>query len=297
MMALPKDDRRALVLALSAALLWSTVATAFKLSLRYMDVVQLVFLASVVSAACLYLILLARGMGRTPCNQTAHDYRRCALLGLLNPFSYYLVLFKAYDLLPAQIAQPLNYTWAITLTLLSVPLLGHRILPREWIALLISYAGVLVVCLGRGGLPEGSLSTTGLVLAIGCTVLWALYWIGKAGDPLDPVLSLFLSFLFSIPFSAAACMIWSGWPHFTPGALVGAAYVGVFEMGVTYVLWLGALRLASSPARISNAIFLSPFLSLVFIHFLVGEAVPPATIGGLVLIVAGLLVKRPGSGA
>ncbi len=285
------DDRFALLLALAAALLWSTVATAFKLSLRYLDVVQLLLLASVVSSICLYLILLGRGMGAAPWRRTRRDYLRCALLGLLNPFSYYLVLFQSYHLLPAQIAQAVNYTWAITLTLLSVPLLKHRIHRREWTALIISYAGVVIVCLGRGGVPSGSLSMTGIALALGSTVLWALYWIGKAGDPLDPVVSLFLSFLFSLPFTAALCMTVSSLPHWSLG-WVGAMYTGLFEMGVTYVLWLGALRCASSPARVSNVIFLSPFVSLVFIHYLVGEQIPAATVGGLGLIVGGLLMQR-----
>ena len=61
------------------------------------------------------------------------------LLGLLNPFLYYLVLFKAYALLPAQQAQPLNYTWAITLSLLAVPLLKQQVRWQEWLALLVSY--------------------------------------------------------------------------------------------------------------------------------------------------------------
>ncbi|MGE4552658.1 MAG: EamA/RhaT family transporter, partial [Desulfovibrionaceae bacterium] len=43
--------------------------------------------------------------------------------------------------------------------------------------------------------------------------------------------------------------------------------------------------------------FLSPFLSLVFIHWLLGEAIAPATYAGLGLIVAGLLVQRAGRGA
>ena len=34
-------------------------------------------------------------------------------MGLFNPFLYYLVLFKAYDLLEAQEAGTLNYIWPI----------------------------------------------------------------------------------------------------------------------------------------------------------------------------------------
>ena len=53
-----------------------------------------------------------------------------------------------------------------------------------------------------------------------------------------------------------------------------------------------ALRLTTSTARIANLIFLAPFLSLVFIHFVLGEHVVPATIVGLVLIVAGLMLQN-----
>jgi drug/metabolite transporter (DMT)-like permease len=76
--------------------------------------------------------------------------------------------------------------------------------------------------------------------------------------------------------------------------VLGGAYVGAFEMGFTFVLWLSALKLTTSTARIANLIFLAPFLSLVFIHFVLGEHVVFATVIGLVLIVGGLLLQSTG---
>ena len=67
------------------------------------------------------------------------------VLGALNPFLYYLVLFEAYALLPAQEAQALNYTWALTMALLAVPLLGHSLRAGELLAALVCYGGVLVI--------------------------------------------------------------------------------------------------------------------------------------------------------
>ena len=55
---------------------------------------------------------------------------------------------------------------------------------------------------------------------------------------------------------------------------------------------LTSMRLAPSAARISTLIFLSPFLSLVFIHFLLGERIPASTFGGLLLIVGGLALQQ-----
>ncbi len=113
------NQSKAMLYGLVAVLAWSTVATAFKLALRCMDHLQLLFLANVFSLVALGLVLvvqgrfgLLRGFGR-------RQLVMCAGLGLLNPFFYYLVLFKAYDLLPAQVAQPLNYTWALTLVWLA----------------------------------------------------------------------------------------------------------------------------------------------------------------------------------
>jgi len=68
-------------------------------------------------------------------------------------------------------------------------------------------------------------------------------------------------------------------------------------MGLTFVLWLSALRLTRSTSRIANLIFLAPFLSLIFINFVLGERVRGATLIGLVLIVVGLLLQGRRSSA
>ena len=289
------DQNRAYQFGLASVLLWSTVASAFKITLRYLDVLQLLLYASVVSCLCLGIALaLQRRLGAiVTCSSS--DYVRSLLLGVLNPFLYYLVLLKAYDLLPAQEAQPLNYTWALTLAVLSIPLLKQRLHLADVAAGVVCYAGVFVIAT-RGDIGSFRFSDPlGVGLALCSTVIWALFWIYNTRDALDPVLRLFLNFLFSLPFCLAACLLFSGLSVDEPAGLLGAAYIGVFEMGLAFVLWLTALRLSDKTARVANLVFLSPFLSLVFIHYLVGEEIALSTISGLSLIVAGLLVQRLGS--
>ena len=286
------NQHKAYLFALSAVLLWSTVATAFKISLRHLDVFQLLLVASVTATLCLLLIVLVTGRIKSLANLGKRDYLRLACLGILNPFCYYLVLFRAYDLLPAQVAQALNFTWAITLMLLSVPILKHRITRFDCIAVVICYSGVIVICFSGARFPAGELSATGIFLALGSTVIWAFYWLLKTKDHVEPILGLFVSFLCSIPFIAAVCWLQSGMPSpGAPGVLAGV-YVGLFEMGVTYILWLAALRLSEAAAKVSTLIFLAPFISLIFISRILGEAVAVTTIVGLLLIVAGLLVQH-----
>ena len=69
-----------------------------------------------------------------------------------------------------------------------------------------------------------------------------------------------------------------------------SVYVGLFEMSVTFILWLGGLRLSERAEQVSVLVYASPFLSLVFIGLIVGERIAPATLAGLVLIVGGILL-------
>ncbi len=73
--------------------------------------------------------------------------------------------------------------------------------------------------------------------------------------------------------------------------IIGAVYVGIFEMGITFVLWLKALKLSSNTAKISNLIFISPFFSLIFISIFVGETIHGYTLVGLAFILIGLAIQ------
>jgi len=290
-----RAQQKAYIFGLATVLLWSTVASAFKLTLRYVDHIQLLFYSTLFSTLILAAILVGQKKLGLAFSGSRQDYTRSILLGALNPAIYYLVLFKAYDLLPAQEAQPLNYTWALTLSLLSIPLLKQRMSLWEVAALVLGYAGVFVIST-HGDLGGMRLSNPlGVALALGSAFIWALFWIYNTKDPRDPVVCLFLSFAFGLPWTFVFCLLFSS-PHLsTIQGLLGTLYVGCFEMSVTFVLWLLALRSSVNTARVSMLIFISPFFSLVFIRVFVGERILPSTIAGLALLVAGLLLQRRGA--
>jgi drug/metabolite transporter (DMT)-like permease len=281
-----------LLFGLAAVLCWSTVATAFKISLRHLSPEQLLLVASSVSTVALLVIMLVRGRAVELLNGGRHHWRRSLLLGALNPFAYYLVLFEAYRRLPAQEAQAINYTWAITMSLLAAPFLGHRLRMSDLLGGLGCYVGVLVIATRGDVLSLRVSSLPGVGLALGSTVLWALYWLLNARDARSPELALTLNFVASLPM----ILVWSAiMGAFGPVAWQGVAaatYVGLFEMGVTFFLWLSAMRLTRSTARIANLIFVAPPLSLLLIHFVLNEPIYRSTPLGLGLILGGLAWQR-----
>lgn len=285
-------DRRAVKLGLGAVMLWSTVATAFSLSLQYLTPLQLVTLATVISW-CFFAIRLSAPERRSALRVTSSKARATGLLvGWLNPGLYYLVLFAAYDRLPAQEAMAINYSWGITLALLAAPLLRQRLSAGALLAACISYGGILVIATRGAPLSLDFAQPLGVGLALLSTVLWSLYWVINTRLSLDPEVNLFLNFSGALPLLLALLWwsntpfptLWQGW--------AGGLYVGLFEMGLAFVLWMGAMKATTSTLRISSLIFLSPPLSLVLIWVIAGEPVKAYTLIGLVLILFGLWLQR-----
>lgn len=286
------DQRRAILFALMAVCFWSTVAVAFKLSLQHLEVIELLLFSTLFSTLVLGIILLGQGKFNLIFRCTIKEYRLSILLGFLNPFLYYLILFKAYELLPAQQVQPINYTWAIMLSILAVPFLKQKLTARQSLALVGGYLGVVIIATKGNFLELKFTDPLGVFLALLSTVIWALYWIFNTKERRDPVVGLFVNFVCSLPFIFIYYLWTTDFRSLPVEGLIGAVYIGVFEMGVCFVMWLTAMKLTNSTAQISTMIFLSPFMSLVLISYFLGETIEPATLIGLALIVVSIIFQN-----
>ena len=286
------NQNKAYTLALTAILFWSPVASVFKITLRYVDFLQLILYATALAIMLLFFVLLLQNKVHQLKALTLKDYVNSAFLGMLNPFLYYVILLKAYSLLPAQEAGTLNYAWPVMLVLLSIPLLKQKIGFTSILAITVSFFGVVIIGT-RGELTSLKFNNPiGVSLAVSSSVVWALFWILNMKDKRDEVVKLFINFIFGFVYLLLANL-------FSPTllipeikGLIGIMYVGLFELGITYVLWLKALKYSETTAKISNLIFLSPFLSLFFINIFIGEKILFSTITGLVFIVGGIFLQQ-----
>lgn len=277
---------------MAAVFLWSTVATAFKIALSYYTPLQLVFVAVLTSIIALAGILAWQKKLSLLKQQFLRRPMFYLVTGLINPFLYYVVLFKAYSLLPAQQALSLNYTWAVLLPLLAAPLLKQHLRKSDIAAALIAYTGVFIIATG-GDISGFSFdSPLGIGLALTSTLLWCLYWIVNTKDQGDPVVSLLLSFLIGLPFIAVTLVLTDTLPSFSIKAIFAGMYVGLFEMGITFVLWLMALKTATRTANISTMVFLSPVMSIGFIAWILQETIAMATYLGLAFILSGMMLQQ-----
>lgn len=284
-------QRSAYYYGLAAIFFWSTIATAFSLALDQTSIWMLMFGASLIATLSLLVILSINRQLGAAFRITRRQVFHSAILGFINPFFYYYLLLNAYKLLPAQEALVLNYIWPISLVLLSIPLLRQKIGWKSILFISLSFLGVMIIATG-GKLSDLALSSLkGDLYAIFSSVAWALYWIINMKDHREEASKLLLNFLFGTGYILVA--LWVSEPFVIPGwkGIAGIAWVGLFELGITFYFWLKALSLSPRTDSISGLVYLSPFISLMFISLILGEKIEWSTIAGLVFILSGIILN------
>jgi drug/metabolite transporter (DMT)-like permease len=287
------NQKKAYFFALLAVVFWSTMSSAFKITLRYIAFDQLLLWSSLFGAITLLLI---NQFGKKAINfqkLTGKELLASSIMGFFNPFLYYLVLFKAYELLEAQIAGTLNYIWPLVLVLMSIIFLKQKISIWSIIAILISFFGIVIISTHGNIVSFGNSSLMGIILAVGSAIFWAYYWILNMKDDREETGKIFLNLFFGFVYILLYLLLTSSSFSFPTGyALFGSIYIGIFEMSITFVIWLLALTNSENTAKVSNLIYLSPFIALFFIWFTVGEEIHFSTFVGLIFIVGGILLQQ-----
>ena len=155
-------SRKSIVFASMAVLSWSTVATAFKVALSYLSVFETLFIACATALVIFTILMTIEKSWGELRKLPAKVWITTAVMGLINPVAYYLILFESYDHLPAQVAQPINYFWPIALLILLAIFNKQPIPKKKYIGMIVSLAGLTAISLGGKGIT-GSISAYGLL--------------------------------------------------------------------------------------------------------------------------------------
>lgn len=283
---------KAYLLASAAVLSWSTIGTAFKLTLSHADPFQMEMFSIPMAVLITALAVTLEGNWRQVRMSTPGQLLHSAVLGLMNPFLYYIVMLNAYDLLLTQEATTLNFTWPMVLVFLSALVLKQKLSLMSLAALFLGFMGAVVIAT-KGSLTSLRITHTGgFCLALGSTIIWASFFIFNAKDKRDPAVKLLLNFSFALPWALGAWLIFSDPKIPAWQGLLGSFYMGIFELAVPFLLWLKALALSRRTADVANLIFLTPFLALFWIRLILKESIHVSTVLALFLIVAGIMLQR-----
>ena len=286
------NQNKAYLFAGIAIFFWSTVATAFKLALEHLEPIQLVFYSTLFSVIVLFVIALIQGKIGLIKSFSKPALMQCAFLGLLNPCLYYIILFKGYDILPAQDAMVINFSWPIMIVILSIPILKQKIDIKSFLSIIVCYIGVVVIASKGDVFSMQFENSLGVVYILITTVIWSLFWLFNTRNPNDSVVSLFLIFLFSLPYILIITYFSDSFVIPSLKGVIGSAYIGLFEMGISVVLWQSALKTSTTVSKVASLVFITPFLSLLTLHLVLKEDILASTIFGVILICLGLILQK-----
>lgn len=216
--------------------------------------------------------LLATGM---PWLQTA---RAAAVLGSS------VVFMVALGLLPIADATAINFVSPLLVTALSIPLLGEKVGPRRWIAVVVGFAGVLVIV--RPG--SGAFGWAALLPLLSAS-FWAMGLVltrRMSATESGMTTLAYSTFLAAIALTAALPFVWR-----TPNAhaLLWLLVIGVISVVGQYLMIVGYSRAAASalaPLTYTQMIWSTTLGYLVF------GAVPGlfTWAGGAIIVASGLYV-------
>lgn len=269
---------------------WASTAAVGTLMMDSLSESALVFYTSL--AATVFLLILVAVTGRLPLLRTLHlkDLFRMAALGVLGMFLMSLFFYNGLARLEAQQAYIINYLWPILIVVFSWLILRQPITARTCFALLLSFFGVIIVA------TEGNLANLsgvdfgGVVSCLLGACCYALFAVFNTQVKYDKFVAMLVYYASTTLVSLLFLAVQEPIPILSAAQWGGTIWLGMVTSGLAYTTWALAMDRGDT-AKLSNLAYLTPFLSLVYIFFLLHEPISMSSYLGLVFILSGVLLQ------
>jgi drug/metabolite transporter (DMT)-like permease len=270
-----RSNRQAIAVMCAGVSCLSVSDALAKWLIEHYDPMQIIFMRNLVALPIVGAFILARS-GRSAF-ATSH-LRVHALRGLLSVGAAY-AFFSALGVLPHAEATSLVFAAPLFITALSVPLLGEHVGWRRWSAVIVGFAGVLVI-VQPGAATFQAASTLPLVAALlYALIMLSTRWIDRRESTWT---MMFYMALFPTLFAGLAVL--PSWRALQVADLPFIAAIAVFgTVGVTLI---------SHAFRLGHAAVVAPFdyTALIWaslLGWLVWGEIPGSwTYAGAVVIIA-----------
>ncbi len=289
------DERTAYIYLALTILLWSATPAVAKLGLVEINNMQMLFYNSIVAIISLSALVLVQKKQHLFSEYSKADYLRMFGMGFLGLYMYYILLYGSFSIAPAGEANMINYLWPVFVVLFSILILKEKATLKTLIAILLSFAGAIII------FTKGDLSgfqngyTPGYLLALGAAVCYGLFSVLGKKLNYEKFTSMLVFYVSAFILITLTMLTFSKFviPK-SPTTWLVIIFLGGFANSLGSVFWFKALEKGRTHS-LANLIYATPFVALVFVFLLDKEVIPVISIIGLVLIVAGIFVQLVGS--
>jgi drug/metabolite transporter (DMT)-like permease len=271
--------------AITTIIFWSCAYVLSRLALSYFTVYALGFLRYIIASVVLLMFVLVTKM-KLPARRDLKWFLAAGASGI----ALYMVAFNTGQAALNSSTASVVIALAPVVTPVLARFVYHERLKRiQWLAIGVSFSGVIVLTVMSGGLKLNM----GIVWLLAAVLLLSVFNIlqrklTKAYTALQTsAFSIFAGTLLLSVFLPSSV----GQVVKAPGIqLVYIAILGVGSSAIAYCAWAAAFQKAEKTSSVSNYMFVTPFLASVLGVVIGGETIAPSTVLGGLIILAGLLL-------
>ncbi|MFF3417600.1 EamA family transporter [Streptomyces sp. NPDC002698] len=217
---------------------------------------------------------------------------RSAVLGLLNMSVFFVLVYAASQLLPTSVASTVMAVAPLTMMLIAWPLVSERPRPAHLAGAAIGLGGVCLMLLSGAGTVSvpGILASAAAMLVSSFGYILAKRWNAGADVLASTAWQLTAGGLFLLPVAAAV----EGRPPALSGqTLLAFGFVTLIATALAFAAWFTGLR--HLPTGTVGLIgLLNPVTGVLLGTVVAKEVLTLQQLGGLVLVLAGVVLGRPG---
>jgi drug/metabolite transporter (DMT)-like permease len=277
------------IYAAAAIFCWSTVATVTKLLLSSLSSMQVLSVSTIFAFLALFIVNTVTGNIKNLRSFRAKDFPICPLIGLPGTFFYYVFFYAGTARMAASQAFIINYLWPIMSIVFACIILGEKLTTRKCLAVLFSFAGVIVVS-SKGILSRSEGIIIGALFCFLGAVSYGIFTSLNQKFHYDKRLSMMINYVVTFILTTLINLFTGNLPHIEPIQLLGFAWNGAATMAIAGTAWMLALE-SGRTAKISNLAYITPFLSLVWTRLILKEQISPVSLIGLGLIILGIFIQ------
>lgn len=267
---------------------WGTLPAVTKLTLTSISNMQVLFASSVIAAICLYLYLLFSGRIKLFRSLSRADLWQLIGLGFLGNFLYSAFYYASLRVLPSADACTINYLWPMIATACAAIILHEKIKAAEWLAILLSFSGVVIISTKGSSLMMQNVQ--GVLLCVAGAVCYSIFNVLNKKKGMDQLLCTALYFTVTAICSTPFLFVGEDIAPMSGATWAGMLWLGIFIDALAIFAWGAALQM-SEVGILSNLAYLTPVVAMIVSYLTLGEPIEGYAVIGMLLVLGGCLLQ------
>lgn len=234
---------------------------------------------------------MTKKKGKMILSLSAKDWIHSIVLGILGTYLYYILLYFGYANAKGIEVLIIQYCWPIFVIILSILILKERLNIRKVISIVLGFFGVFLV-LTKGKLTEIHLDNffVDSIVFIAAFV-FGLFSVLSKRVRIDSLTLVTIYFFTATVISFLSMISLSEFKLPTQETFLPIIINGIFVNGVSYLLWIGALKIGKA-SFIAPFVFLTPVISTILLILFFKEPFQLIYVIGMISVIIGGLINK-----